>query len=209
MTPTSTVGTFKYIDPTSFDTQTKKLWGKVDGPGYSYRLTDTPRRVENIRGHEKEFSIDNAGFVLYKSPAKEKAFTDDKEVTNGYYAEVEELLRQKLSGVKKVVIFDHTIRRRKPGSARRYVLYYTIHRGIKKKPPKKKKKKKIDISRVAFDLTRHAHALCTDSEKPRSTSPCGPNTSRSRNTSPSACPLRRSRKITKRSVPNNQRMAAN
>jgi hypothetical protein len=74
--------------------------------------------VENIRGRESEFSIDNAGFAVYNELAKETAFTDETKVKTGYYSEVEDLLRKKLPGVKKVVIFDHTIRRRTPGSAR-------------------------------------------------------------------------------------------
>ncbi|KAJ5473589.1 hypothetical protein N7475_003155 [Penicillium sp. IBT 31633x] len=117
-----TTATFKYIDPASYDATAtepfKKPWGKVDGPGYSYKLTDRERKVSDLRGQESNFTTDNAGFAIYKSPAKETAFTDDAEVRSGYYAEVEALLREKLPGVKKVAIFDHTIRRRLPGSAR-------------------------------------------------------------------------------------------
>jgi hypothetical protein len=117
-----TTATFKYIDPASYDPHAtepfKKPWGKVDGPGRSYNLTDRERKVENLRGQESEFTTDNSGFAVYNSPAKERLFTDDEAVKVGYYAEVEELLRKKLRGVKKVAIFDHTIRRRLPGSAR-------------------------------------------------------------------------------------------
>jgi hypothetical protein len=45
-------------------------------------------------------------------PSKEKVFTDEKAVRENYYAEVESILKRRLPGVKKVVIFDHTIRRR-------------------------------------------------------------------------------------------------
>jgi hypothetical protein len=117
-----TTGTFNYMDPSSYDPNAteafKKPWIKVDGPGQSFKLSSYQRSVENIRGHESEFSIDNAGFAVYNELAKETAFRDDAEVKKGYYSEVEDLLRKKLPGVKKVVIFDHTIRRRTPGSAR-------------------------------------------------------------------------------------------
>lgn len=117
-----TTATFKYIDPSSYDPHAtepfKKPWSKVDGPGYSFKLTDHECAVENLRGHESEFSVDNAGFAVCRAPAKETAFTDDEQVRTGYYAEVEELLRKQLPGVKRVVIFDHTIRRRTKGSAR-------------------------------------------------------------------------------------------
>ncbi|KAF1347549.1 hypothetical protein BDV97DRAFT_355421 [Delphinella strobiligena] len=120
-----TTAEFRYIDPTSYDAKAtaafEKPWSKVDGPGYSFRLKDHERSVENIRGNEANFSTDKSGFAVYHHPAQEKAFTDDQAVRDGYYAEVEELLRQKLPGVKKVVIFDHTIRRREKASPRQPV----------------------------------------------------------------------------------------
>lgn len=119
-----TTGNFRYIDPTSYvqsDVAFVKPWAKVDGPGYSFKLADHERSVENIRGRESEFSIDTAGFAVYKYPAQEKEFTDDTAVREGYYGEVEALLRKKLPGVKKVVIFDHTIRRREKSSPRQPV----------------------------------------------------------------------------------------
>ena len=95
--------------------------GKVDGPGYSFKLTDRERSVQDIRGHEWEYNVNNAGFAVYKSPAQEKDFTDDAKVRERYYPEVEALLREKLPGIKKVVFFDHTIRRRDKASPRQPV----------------------------------------------------------------------------------------
>jgi len=119
-----TTGTFKYIDRTSFvdsDVPFVKPWAKVDGPGYSFKLSDYQRPVENLRGQESNFTTDNSGFAVYNYPAQEKSFTDDAAVREGYYAEVEKLVRDKLPGVKKVVIFDHTIRRREKASPRQPV----------------------------------------------------------------------------------------
>ncbi|KAF2432688.1 hypothetical protein EJ08DRAFT_108889 [Tothia fuscella] len=110
-----TTATFKYIDPTSYTESTEpfiKPWAKVDGPGTSFKMTDRQRSVENLRGQESKFSTDNSGFAVHKSPAKEKSFTDETKIREQYYPEVEKLLREKLPGVKKVTIFDHTIRRR-------------------------------------------------------------------------------------------------
>lgn len=78
--------------------------------------------VHNIRGRESDFDTDRSGFAVYNFPAKEKTFNDDEAVRTGYYAEVEELLKTKLSGVKKVVIFDHTIRKREKASPRQPVM---------------------------------------------------------------------------------------
>jgi len=120
-----TTSTFKYIDPASYDPSAtapfEKPWSKVDGPGYSFRLADHKRDVENIRGQESAFSTDKSGFAVYNYPSKEKSFTDEAAVREGYYAEVEKLLKEKLPGLKKVVLFDHTIRRREKASPRQPV----------------------------------------------------------------------------------------
>ena len=119
-----TTGSFRYIDPSSCIDSEKgfvKPWAKVDGPGHSFKLIERKRSVENVRGQESKFGTDVSGFAVYNYPAKEKDFTDDKKVREGYYAEVEALLREKLPGVKKVVIFDHTIRRREKASPRQPV----------------------------------------------------------------------------------------
>lgn len=104
-----TTASFIHIDPNSF---TGKPWAKVDGPGWSYKQNPYDRAIHNLRGQEKDFTTDNAGFQVVKSPAKEKLFVDESAVRNQYYGEVEELLKSTFPGIKKVVIFDHTIRRR-------------------------------------------------------------------------------------------------
>lgn len=109
---------FKHIDTSSYE---GKPWAKVDGPGMSFKMQDVNRKVHNIRGRENEFDTNNSGFAVYNSPAKEKLFTDDKAVREGYYQEVENLLKERLSGVKKVVIFDHTIRKKEKSSPRQPV----------------------------------------------------------------------------------------
>lgn len=119
-----TTGNFKYIDPSSYvdsDVPFVKPWSKVDGPGYSFKLIDRKRSVEDLRGQESKFSVDTSGFAVYKYPAQEREFTEDRKVREGYYNEVEALIREKLPGVKKVVIFDHTIRRRDKNSPRQPV----------------------------------------------------------------------------------------
>lgn len=116
-----TTATFKHIDLSSDTSVTGKPWVKVDGPGRSFNQLDHQRQVNNLRGREKEFTTDNSGFAVYNYPAKEKLFTDDKAVREGYYAEVDDLLRANIPGIKKVHIFDHTIRRRQKDSPRQPV----------------------------------------------------------------------------------------
>jgi hypothetical protein len=65
--------------------------------------------------------VDLSGFDVFKAPAKETKFTDDAAVRDGYYAEVEAMLKDRIPAIKKVVIFDHTIRRRDKSSPRQPV----------------------------------------------------------------------------------------
>ncbi|KAL2148098.1 hypothetical protein VTH82DRAFT_2395, partial [Thermothelomyces myriococcoides] len=130
----TTTGEFFYLDPESIPAGTKP-WAKVDGGGTSFRLTPRQHSVTNLRdslpgpdqpsaAEQGKFGtdIDVAGFAVYHAPAQEKAFTDEAAVRGGYYAEVEALLRAKLPGkVKRVEIFDHTIRKHDPAAARQPV----------------------------------------------------------------------------------------
>ncbi|KAG6866317.1 hypothetical protein C0991_005784 [Blastosporella zonata] len=70
--------------------------------------------VENVRGKESDFTIDTAGFQLVHHPAKHTTFLEDAEIQREYYPESIELLKS-VTGASKIVIFDHTIRRRRPG----------------------------------------------------------------------------------------------
>jgi hypothetical protein len=114
-----TTGIFRYVDPTSF---TSKPWAKVDCDVSSFQRTEMTRSVINIReASGVDFGTDITGFEVFLSPTKEKAFTDEQAIRDKYYAEVEALIRAKLPGVKKVVIFDHTIRQHDPVSPRQPV----------------------------------------------------------------------------------------
>jgi hypothetical protein len=114
---TMTTATFKHIDLTALPAGTKP-WSKVDTDASSFQLAVHERPVGDLRGREGEFTTDNSGFAVYHEPARERAFVDDAAIRVGYYAEVEALLRKHHAGIKKVVIFDHTIRRKAPGAPR-------------------------------------------------------------------------------------------
>ncbi|RXW11368.1 hypothetical protein EST38_g14488 [Candolleomyces aberdarensis] len=70
--------------------------------------------IENVRGKEDEYTLDKVGFQFYRAPAKHTSFLDDEEIEKEYYPETIELYK-KLTGASRVVIFDHTIRRHRPG----------------------------------------------------------------------------------------------
>ncbi|KDR70135.1 hypothetical protein GALMADRAFT_144817 [Galerina marginata CBS 339.88] len=72
--------------------------------------------IENLRGKEDSVSLDTAGFQFFHEPCKHRSFANDEEITREYYPETIELIK-KLTGASRVELFDHTIRRRRPGQA--------------------------------------------------------------------------------------------
>ncbi|KAI3327249.1 hypothetical protein HD806DRAFT_387732 [Xylariaceae sp. AK1471] len=129
-----TTAAFYHIDPSSQPAGTAKPWTKVDGGGASYKTEQVTRPVHDLRSVGQEgaagFSTDTSGFSTLRWPSGEKEFVDDAAVRGAYYDDVEALLRAncealpsntgsgKTNKVKKVVIFDHTIRRNTQEAAR-------------------------------------------------------------------------------------------
>jgi len=66
--------------------------------------------VHDIRGKEDTVSLDTTGFEFVQHTSEEKEFVDEEAIQTRYYKEVEELLK-KQTGAKRILIFDHTIRR--------------------------------------------------------------------------------------------------
>lgn len=77
-------------------------------------------QIHDIRGHESEYNLDRDAFAVIQNVPEsvEKEFVDDTSIQEKYYPEVEELLRKNIPGAKKVVIFDHTVRRADPNAKR-------------------------------------------------------------------------------------------
>ncbi|KAI0790847.1 hypothetical protein C8Q75DRAFT_760960 [Abortiporus biennis] len=73
-------------------------------------------QIENIRGKEGDYTLDTAGFHFGNSPSSYTTFANDEEIEKFYYPESIELVK-KLTGASQAVVFDHTIRRRRPGEA--------------------------------------------------------------------------------------------
>lgn len=122
-----TTGIFRYIDPTAVGP-----WAKVDTDVTSFERVERKRSVANIRDQQRAADkfgtdVDLTGFAVYHAPSKitePSVFfaQDDSDVRNKYYPEVEQLLREKLGPkVKKIAIFDHTIRRHDPSAPRQPV----------------------------------------------------------------------------------------
>jgi hypothetical protein len=52
-----------------------------------------PVTVHDVRGHEKDYTLDGNGFQFHRHSANEKDFLDDEKIKSGYYAETEQLLK--------------------------------------------------------------------------------------------------------------------
>jgi hypothetical protein len=77
-----------------------------------------PRNVPIFDGRAvaKTFSLDREGFELVRHPVAVKDFYDEAEIKRVYYPAVEAFMRAALKA-DRVVIFDHTVRKRVDGSA--------------------------------------------------------------------------------------------
>ncbi|KAJ6525832.1 hypothetical protein DFH09DRAFT_1046339 [Mycena vulgaris] len=84
----------------------------------NYTLEAHDVEIQNLRGNESAATLDTTGFQIYKHPAKHTAFTNDAEIEKEYYPESIELIKR-LTGASRVVLFDQTIRRRRPGEISR------------------------------------------------------------------------------------------
>ena len=96
----------------------------ADGaPQSNYGVEKVDVELQDIRGQESSFSLENNSFAtLQNIPSEEKNFTDDEHIKAVYYPEVEETILKNVPGAKRVLLFDHTIRRAEPNAHRAPVI---------------------------------------------------------------------------------------
>ncbi|KAI0946739.1 hypothetical protein AcW1_010116 [Taiwanofungus camphoratus] len=70
--------------------------------------------IENLRGKERSATLDTNGFQFFQGSPDHTSFMDEEEIKRQYYPEGVELVKR-LTGARRVVPFDHTIRRHHPG----------------------------------------------------------------------------------------------
>ena len=92
----------------------EKLVNETFGPNNIRRRTSGSERAHPVeirdgRPARKEFSLDENGFVFVDHKSAVKDFFDPRQLESVYYPEVERLVEE-LSGAKRVVVFDHTLR---------------------------------------------------------------------------------------------------
>jgi hypothetical protein len=70
--------------------------------------------VFDMRPVADSLTLDVQGFALVPAPSAVRDFYDEAQLRAIYYREAEDLVKQ-ATGASRVVVFDHTIRRRTPG----------------------------------------------------------------------------------------------
>ena len=74
--------------------------------------------IRDVRPVAATLSLEDEGFQLLTAPTSVTDFNDEEGIRTRYYAETVSLLEE-LTGASRVVVFDHTIRRRIPGAVDR------------------------------------------------------------------------------------------
>jgi len=91
----------------------EKLVNETFGPNNIRRRTtgaEEPHRMEIADGRRAvDLSLDTSGFMLVEHRTQVRDFFDPGELKRVYYPEVVALV-QRISGAKRVVVFDHTLR---------------------------------------------------------------------------------------------------
>src|SRR5689334_20618793 len=82
---------------------------KLNPPGTDLRDVE----IRNGWPEVDRFDLDREGFVLKPFPAGFEPFDDDSAIKSAFYPQVEDFVKRN-TGARRVVIFDHTIRRRLP-----------------------------------------------------------------------------------------------
>jgi len=76
--------------------------------------------IHDMRPLAPTLSVEREGFQLLTAPSSISDFEDEEAIRSRYYAQSIALLKG-VTGASRVVVFDHTIRRRVPGASDRGV----------------------------------------------------------------------------------------
>ncbi len=112
------VGEFNYLVPMSEKPRTL-AYDPPAGVARTNAVHEVHRvPVRDLRLERDRPTLDREGFALIRRRSAVSGFTDEEEVHTVYYPESARII-QEATGAERVVIFDHTIRRRVPGAVDR------------------------------------------------------------------------------------------
>lgn len=111
----SVTAQLNYIAPTTDRPQTYTYDPPAGAPRTTVVADPRTVSIRDVRPVASSVSLDNEGFALLRYASGVRDFADEEEIRNVYYPESERALKE-ATGADRVVIFDHTVRRRVPGS---------------------------------------------------------------------------------------------
>jgi hypothetical protein len=109
-------GVLNYLKATNEKPRTYAFEQPGGAPGPAHEPHTV--RVHDVRPVAAHLSLDREGFALIGHRSAVSDFADERQVRGIYYPEAERLVAQATRGAR-IVIFDHTIRRRVAGKADR------------------------------------------------------------------------------------------
>ena len=108
----------RYLEPTSEKPRSLEYDPPPGVPQTTAVYREHTVEIRDVRPVAATLSLEDEGFQLLTAPTSVTDFNDEEAVRTRYYAETVSLLEE-LTGASRVVVFDHTIRRRIPGAVDR------------------------------------------------------------------------------------------
>jgi hypothetical protein len=108
----------RYLEPTAEKPRTLEFDPPPGVPKTTAVYREHTVEIRDVRPVASTLSLEHEGFQLLTAPTGVENFDDDAVIRTRYYAETISLLEE-LTGASRVVVFDHTIRRRVPGATDR------------------------------------------------------------------------------------------
>jgi hypothetical protein len=108
----------RYLEPMSGKPRSLEYEPPPGVPRTTAVYRDHTVAIRDVRPVASTLSLEREGFQLVTAASSVKDFYDDEAVRTHCYAETASLLEE-LTGASRVIVFDHTIRRRIPGATDR------------------------------------------------------------------------------------------
>jgi hypothetical protein len=108
----------QYLEPTAEKPRSLEYLAPPGVPQTTAVYREREVEIHDVRPVAEALSLEHEGFQLLNAPTKVSDFGDEETIRTRYYDEAIELLKAQ-TGASRVVVFDHTIRRRIPGAVER------------------------------------------------------------------------------------------
>jgi len=110
----------QYLDPPSGKPRSYEFEPPIGIPRTTAVYRQHTVSVRDMRPVAAGLSLEREGFRLETAATGVRDLYDEEAIRTKYYPETEELLKR-VTGAERVVIFDHTLRRRIPGASDRTI----------------------------------------------------------------------------------------